>query len=89
MTSLDKLRADFEQAEAAWEAGEIGSRECLERQLSQVRVTAAGLRDYLGLIKVDTAFRPIVDLLRLADDVGQDKARVAEWAGRDRVRCHG
>ena len=55
---------DWKRVEAAWEAGEIGSRECLEQQLSQVRVTPAALQDYLGSIKVDPAFRPIVDLLR-------------------------
>jgi 2,3-diketo-5-methylthio-1-phosphopentane phosphatase len=58
------INDDWKQAEAAWEAGEIGSRGCLERQLSQVRVTAAALQDYLGPIKVDPAFQPIIDLLR-------------------------
>jgi 2,3-diketo-5-methylthio-1-phosphopentane phosphatase len=58
------LNDDWKQAEAAWEAGEIGSRECLERQLAQVRVTAAALEDYLDSIKVDPAFGPIIDLAR-------------------------
>jgi 2,3-diketo-5-methylthio-1-phosphopentane phosphatase len=58
------LNDDWKHAEAAWEAGEIGSRECLERQMSQVRVSTAALEDYLGPIKVDPAFRPIIDLLR-------------------------
>jgi 2-hydroxy-3-keto-5-methylthiopentenyl-1-phosphate phosphatase len=55
---------DWRQAEASWEAGEIGSRECLERQLAEVRVTAAVLEDYLGSVKVDPAFGPIIDLAR-------------------------
>ena len=55
---------DWRQAEAAWEAGEIGSRECLERQLARVRVTGATLEDYLDSIRIDPAFRPIIDLAR-------------------------
>ncbi len=58
------INEDWRQAEAAWEAGEIGSRECLERQLAQVRVTEAALEDYLDSIKVDPAFGPIIDLAR-------------------------
>jgi 2,3-diketo-5-methylthio-1-phosphopentane phosphatase len=53
----------WREAEADWAAGRIGSRDCLERQLAHVRVSAAALDDYLGSIRVDPAFRPILDLL--------------------------
>lgn len=59
------LNEDWRKAEAAWEAGEIGSRECLELQLSQVRMTDAALRDYLDSIKIDAAFGPMLDFLRV------------------------
>jgi 2,3-diketo-5-methylthio-1-phosphopentane phosphatase len=55
---------DWKRIELAWEAGQIGSRECLERQLAQVRISKAALRDYLATIKVDPAFRSIIDWLR-------------------------
>ena len=57
------INDDWKQAEEAWESGVIGSRECLERQFSQVRISAAALEAYLRTIPVDPAFRPIVDLL--------------------------
>ena len=55
---------DWKGAEAEWEAGRIGSKECLERQLSQVRVTGAALAAYLSTIRTDPAFAPIVGHLR-------------------------
>ncbi|HZP61199.1 MAG TPA: MtnX-like HAD-IB family phosphatase [Opitutaceae bacterium] len=58
------INDDWKAAEALWQAGAIGSRDCLERQLSQVRVSAAALRDYLGSIRIDPAFRSILALLR-------------------------
>ncbi len=51
-------------AEAVWESGEIGSRECLERQFSRVRVTGQALEDYVRTIRIDPSFGPIVELLR-------------------------
>ena len=53
----------WKDAEAAWESGEIGSRECLERQFSRVRVSEAVLNEYLRTIRIDPAFGPIVELL--------------------------
>jgi len=55
---------DWRRAEEAWAAGLIGSRECLERQLAQVRVSPAALKEYLRPIRVDPAFGPILELLR-------------------------
>lgn len=58
------INDDWKRVEQAWEAGDIGSRECLEQQLSQVRISKATLREYLGTIKVDPAFPLIIDWLR-------------------------
>ncbi|MFI5355820.1 MAG: MtnX-like HAD-IB family phosphatase [Opitutales bacterium] len=54
----------WQQVELDWQAGRIGSRECLERQFATVRLTAAGLEDYLRTIRIDPAFPRIVALLR-------------------------
>ena len=54
----------WKEAERAWESGEIGSRECLERQFSRVRLTEPVLREYLRTVRIDPAFRPIVEFLR-------------------------
>lgn len=54
----------WEQAEAEWKAGEIGSRECLERQLAGIRITAPEFERYLSTVPIDPAFREIVALLR-------------------------
>jgi 2,3-diketo-5-methylthio-1-phosphopentane phosphatase len=58
------VNEDWKLAEAAWAAGSIGSRDCLARQLAQVRVSADALRDYLRPIRIDPAFAPILALLR-------------------------
>jgi len=58
------INEDWREVERAWEREEIGSRECLERQLSQVRITESALRDYLKTVPVDPSFGPIVELLR-------------------------
>jgi 2,3-diketo-5-methylthio-1-phosphopentane phosphatase len=50
-------------AEAAWESGEIGSRECLERQFTGVRISEEALGDYIGAVRIDPAFAQIVELL--------------------------
>ena len=54
---------EWKVAEAAWERGEIGSKECLERQFSRVRVSEKVLDDYVRSIRIDPAFGPIVELL--------------------------
>jgi 2,3-diketo-5-methylthio-1-phosphopentane phosphatase len=58
------INDEWRQAEASWEAGEIGSRECLERQLANVRIASAELDRYLATIRIDPAFPAIVALLR-------------------------
>jgi 2,3-diketo-5-methylthio-1-phosphopentane phosphatase len=58
------VNEDWKRIEESWEAGEIGSRECLEQQLAQVRVSPAALGEYLGTIRVDPAFPLIIGWLR-------------------------
>jgi 2-hydroxy-3-keto-5-methylthiopentenyl-1-phosphate phosphatase len=58
------INEDWKGVEAAWESGRIGSRECLERQLAQVRVEPAALQAYLDSIRLDPGFRPLVEFLR-------------------------
>lgn len=58
------INEDWKRAEEAWKAGAIGSRDCLEQQLANVRVSESALREYLLSIKVDPAFHPILALLR-------------------------
>lgn len=55
---------NWKQVEADWHDGKISSRECLERQLAQVRVAPEKLREYLLSIKIDSAFAPLLELLR-------------------------
>lgn len=55
---------EWRAVEASWQAGEIGSRECLERQLAHVRITPAELDRFLATIRIDPAFPAIVTLLR-------------------------
>lgn len=50
--------------EKEWKAGKIGSRECLERQLGQVKLTRQELLRYLSGIKISPYFRKIVLLLK-------------------------
>ncbi len=58
------INDDWKRVEEAWEAGEIGSRECLERQFAQVRVSGPAFQDYLRTIRIDPAFAPIIALVR-------------------------
>ena len=58
---------DWRRVEEEWASGAIGSRECLERQMAQVRVSEDALRDYLHTVGVDPAFPAILALLRSRD----------------------
>ena len=48
----------------AWEAGVIGSRECLVGQLRSVRVSPATLTRYLSGVPLDPYFKPLVTLFK-------------------------
>jgi 2-hydroxy-3-keto-5-methylthiopentenyl-1-phosphate phosphatase len=58
------INEEWKQAEEEWQTGRIGSRECLERQFAQVRISAADLQAYLRTVPIDPAFRPMVEFLR-------------------------
>ncbi len=58
------VNEDWKEAEEEWRSGRIGSRECLERQFSQVRISSAALDAYVRTIRVDPAFPAIVRFLR-------------------------
>lgn len=49
--------------EEEWQAGRIGSRQCLAGQLQSVRVNEAVLSAYLSTIPVDPAFKKLLGLL--------------------------
>ena len=50
--------------EEQWKSGEIGSRECLVRQLDLVRATPAEFDDFVARIDIDPEFPGFVDLCR-------------------------
>jgi 2,3-diketo-5-methylthio-1-phosphopentane phosphatase len=58
------INDDWKRVEEAWATGTIGSRECLEQQFSQVRVTETVFQEYLSTLKIDPAFPAILALLR-------------------------
>jgi 2,3-diketo-5-methylthio-1-phosphopentane phosphatase len=57
------INDDWKRIEEDWASGAIGSRECLEQQFAQVRVSAGAFQDYLATIKIDPAFPDILRLL--------------------------
>ena len=58
------INDQWKAVEEEWSSGKIGSRECLERQFSQIRVTPEAFSAYLKTIQIDPAFREILALLR-------------------------
>ncbi len=50
--------------EQRWQAGEIGSKECLREQLHSVRATREQLVDYLSTIRIDPYFTRILAVLK-------------------------
>jgi 2-hydroxy-3-keto-5-methylthiopentenyl-1-phosphate phosphatase len=58
------INKDWVRIEKLWQAGSIGSRECLEQQLAGVRISKDDLREYLAGIKIDPCFKPLVSFLR-------------------------
>lgn len=67
---LDNIISRFAQGEEwqkyenAWVEGKIGSRECLEKQLRELRVTREALSEYLESIMIDPYFGKLLKLLR-------------------------
>ncbi len=57
------INDEWMATEAAWVAGTIGSKECLELQLRGVRVTNAALSRYLTRVKLDPQFKRLIAFL--------------------------
>ena len=55
---------EWQKYENAWVEGKIGSRECLEKQLRELRVTREALSEYLESIMIDPYFGKLLKLLR-------------------------
>ena len=58
------INDEWKAVEEAWSSGKIGSKECLERQFSQVRVSPGVFSEYLKTLRIDPSFREILSLLR-------------------------
>lgn len=55
---------EWEAVEAAWARGEMGSRECMARQVSLLRMTPEQLDGFLDGVRIDPAFPEAVALFR-------------------------
>ena len=51
------------ELESQWENGQIGSRECLSRQLGCLKLTKNNLDNYLSTVKLDPYFKKLLKLL--------------------------
>jgi 2-hydroxy-3-keto-5-methylthiopentenyl-1-phosphate phosphatase len=51
---------EWEDIEAEWKAGRIGSRECMKRQVDLLRVSRGALDTYLDTVEIDPAFPAFV-----------------------------
>jgi len=51
--------------EKKWERGEIGSRDCLNGQVSGLRVKRRGLDEYLKKVRIDPYFKKLISLLHI------------------------
>lgn len=60
-------RPGWEEAERLWEAGRIGSRECLERQFSLIDAPLERLLEYAGTFTIDKEFSSFISCLKRMD----------------------
>ena len=58
---------EWKEVEKEWVAGNIGSRECLSRQMDLVKATPADLREAVSHVKLDPYFIPF---LKKAEELG-------------------
>jgi 2-hydroxy-3-keto-5-methylthiopentenyl-1-phosphate phosphatase len=68
-------RPEWQEAEMLWEQGIIGSRECLERQMSMVDQPLGKLLDYIDGFSIDSTFKDFAGYL---DDRGIPYAVVSD-----------
>ncbi len=69
---IDQILEEFAderwlEVEEKWVAGEIGSRECLQKQFSFVKATTGELNEFLDALEIDEGFLPLLDVCREAD----------------------
>jgi 2,3-diketo-5-methylthio-1-phosphopentane phosphatase len=67
--ATNELLAQFAEPEwlvieDEWQAGHIGSRECMERQVDLLRMTPEQFENFVGSVEIDPAFPAFVDLCR-------------------------
>jgi 2-hydroxy-3-keto-5-methylthiopentenyl-1-phosphate phosphatase len=55
---------EWQDVEREWEQGQIGSRECLQRQTALIRATPEAMDAFVDTIKVDPAFADLLGLCR-------------------------
>ncbi len=55
------------ETEKKWVNGELGSRECLQKQFSFVKATVGELNEFLDALELDEGFTPLLDICREAD----------------------
>ena len=62
---IEKYAVDqsWQEVERLWQAGKIGSRECLGREFALIRIDDATLDRFLDQIGIDPGFVPLVQLL--------------------------
>jgi len=53
----------WKQIERLWQAGEIGSRQCLEGQFALVRISDADLKKFVSEVELDPGLLPLLELL--------------------------
>jgi 2-hydroxy-3-keto-5-methylthiopentenyl-1-phosphate phosphatase len=63
---IDRILEEFADAswletEEKWVAGEIGSRECLQKQFALVRAAPAELDRFIDTLELDEGFLPLLD----------------------------
>ena len=63
---LEKFTVDekWKALEKKWQAGKIGTKECLEGQLRSVRISRGTLEKYLAKIAIDPFFAKLLQFLR-------------------------
>ena len=77
--------------EADWQAGRIGSRECLVRQIDLIKASAKQYDDFVSSIEIDPGFRPFVeecrsrdfDIMVVSDGLDRTVGTVLRRAGLD------
>ncbi len=65
----------WQEVEAEWQSGKIGSRECLDRQVAFLKTTPEALEAFCADVKIDAHF---IDFLKSARELGVPVAVVSD-----------